>query len=353
VRIRGGEKVLEALAELLPDAPVYTLVCDRAGLGGSPLASRAIHPSWLQAFPFAARHYPRLVALMPAAARAVKLPPADLVLCSDAALAKAMTPDPRSKVVCYCHSPMRYVYEPTVAEEYRRALPLALRPFWGRLVRHLRNVDLAAAQRVNAFVANSRTVAQRIRRDYGREATVVYPPVDLPREPTCAPREPFYLCVGYHTAYKRLDLAVEACRRLGRRLVVIGEGPEVKRLRANAGPCVTWLGRQPDDVVADHYRRAAALLFPGEEDFGIVPVEAMAHGCPVVVYGRGGATETVLPKVTGVWFDEPTAASLAQAMEASEKHRFDPTQLHTHARQFSRERFLGEMRAVLSEALAP
>ena len=351
VRLRGGEKVLEACAELLPDAPIYTLVHDSTGLTDSPLARRTIHTSLLQKLPGAWRHYPKLLPLLPWAARRMRLPPVDLVLCSDAALAKAMTPDPRSKVVCYCHSPMRYAFEPEISREYRRTLPLPLRPLWGPLTSHVRRADWQAAQRVDVFIANSQHVAERIRRCYGRGSVVIHPPVDLPPAPVSVPREDFCLCVGYHVAYKRLDLAVEACRRLGRRLVVIGDGPEGVRLRRAPASHVQWLGWQPSAVIAAHYRRAAALLFPGEEDFGIVPVEAIAHGCPVVAYGVGGATETVLDGQTGVLFEPQTAEALAAAIERCDNTAFEPGDMLRHAMHFSKPRFLGEMRALLQSVL--
>ncbi len=361
------------------------------------------------------------------AARRMKLPPVDLVLCSDAAIAKAMRPDRRSKVACYCHSPMRYAWEEEIGREYARSLPAPLRPLWPALCRRLRDADRRAAERVDLFIANSRHVAQRIKRCYGRDAVVIHPPVDVPASPAASlpalnhaggaptppyvagapapehtsrmsapPREAFLLCVGYHVPYKRLDLAVEACRALGKRLVVIGDGPDVSRLRAatehesaknepeapatgdpslalgarsdatgdsslalgarsgarsRAAPLITWLGWQPPVVINDHYRRAAALLFPGEEDFGIVPVEAMAHGCPVVAYGVGGATESVVDGQTGVLFPEQTVAGLVDAIRRCEPIRFDPVAMHRHAQQFGRPRFLRELRAVLAGLL--
>jgi len=277
------------------------------------------------------------------------LPPVDLVLCSDAAIAKAMRADPRSKVVCYCHSPLRYVWDLT--DDYRRDVPAPLRPLWGPLCRRVRAADRRAAERVDLFIANSRHVAKRIKQHYGRDAVVVHPPVDLPTPPTSGPRADFYLCVGYHAAYKRLDLAIEASRRLGRRLVVVGEGPDTARLRTPGNSHVAWLGWQPSSFIEDHYRRAAGLLFPGEEDFGIVPVEAMAHGCPVIAYGVGGATETVIDGQTGVLFEPQTVDSLAVAMGRAAQIPFNAAIMYQHAEHFGKPRFLQELRAVLTSVL--
>ncbi len=349
VRRRGGEKVLEALAELLPDSPIYTLVFDPAGMAGSRLVDRQVYTSGLQRLPGAIRHYPKLLPILPWAFRRMKLPPVELVVCSDAAIAKAMTPHRSSKLVCYCHSPMRYVWD--LADQHQRALPAPLRPFWPLVCQGLRQADRRAAQRVDLFVANSRTVADRIQRHYGRQATVVYPPVDIPPAPTTGPRSDFYLCVGYHTSYKRLDLAVEACRRLGRRLVVIGDGPDIKRIDPQQNPHVRLLGWQPTTVVDQYLGRAAGLLFPGEEDFGMVPVEAMAHGCPVIAYGRGGATETVIDGQTGLLFDQQTVDCLVSAIRRREQTTFDPVAMYNHTAQFGKSRFIKQMRDLLAAQL--
>ncbi|MFN0138439.1 MAG: glycosyltransferase [Phycisphaerae bacterium] len=346
---RGGEKVLAAMRELYPAAPIYTLI-----------QGREVRDEWgdvrsspLRFFPGAARLYPKLLPLLPLAARAVRLPDADLVLCSDAAIAKAMTHAPRSRVVCYCHSPMRYVWEPRISEIYRASLPRPLRPLWPMVCASLRRADLRASKRVDQFVANSQAVAERIRRCYGRDSVVIYPPVDLPDSPSMGPREDFYLCVGHHVVYKRLDLAVEACVRLRRRLIVIGEGPQVAPLRAKFGATsgIEFLGYQPDAVVHDHYRRARALLFAGEEDFGIVPVEAMARGCPVIALAAGGARETVIDGETGVWFASQDVDALADAMQRADHCTFDPARMLAAMQRFSRARFLDEMRSVIAAAL--
>ena len=354
VRRRGGERVLEALAALLPDCPVYTLVYDSAGFGATDTVTwggvgHPVHTSFLQRIPGAKRHYPKLLPLMPWAARRIKLPPADLVVCSDAALAKAMTPDPRSKVVCYCHSPARYVWD--LAEVYGATLPAMLRPLWPALVRRIQEADRRAARRVDQFVANSRHVAERIKRHYGRESVVVHPPVELPASPHAGSREDFYLCAGQHVHYKRLDLAVEACRKLGRKLLVIGEGPDVERYRGLNDPNVRFVGWLSGEEVQQYYRRARGLLFPGEEDFGIVPVEAMAHGCPVICYGLGGATESVAEGVCGAWFARQEMDCVVDAIERSERTAYDPAAMHARARQFGYERFYAEMGGVLKRTL--
>jgi glycosyltransferase involved in cell wall biosynthesis len=350
IRRRGGEKVFEALADLVPGAPIYTLVHApdwAAPARSDAVDSREIHHSPLQLIPGSIKHYPKLLPLMPLAARLTRLPTADLVLCSDASLAKAMIPAPSSRVVCYCHSPMRYVWERDTTEQYLSVLPRIVRPLWRLLAAYLRRVDRRAAARVDEFVANSTAVAERIQRCYGRPSAVIYPPIDLPAEPCVGDREDFYLCLGHHVTYKRLDVAVEACRRTGTPLVVIGDGPDVARLERDAGPTVRFLGYQPDSVVHDHYRRARALLFPGEEDFGIVPVEAIARGCPVIAYARGGALETVTPGVTGWLFDAQTPESLARVMLATADIALDPVRMFEEVQRFSRDRFDREMRQVL------
>ena len=349
IRRRGGEKVLDAFRELFPAADVFTLIHDPR-YEWPTLPAPRVRASFLNGLPGASRHYPKLLPLMPMAARRIRIPPVDLVLCSDAALAKAMSVDPRTKLLCYCHSPMRYAWD--LSDVYRATLPVLLRPLWGPMIARVREADRLAARRVDLFIANSRHVADRIRRAYGRESTLIHPPVDLPDSPTNGVREDFYLCVGHHVAYKQLDLAVEACRRLNRKLVVIGDGPEAARLRNVAGGNVKWLGWQPDDVVRQHYARARALIFPGEEDFGIVPVEAMAHGCPVIAYGVGGATETVAVGRTGLLFSDQDVGSLARAIEQADETSFDPAGMLDHCQQFSRPRFLRQMNEFTNRVMA-
>lgn len=355
VRRRGGERVLEALRDLFPGAPVYTLVESRAYTRQHPPgpAWGPVGSSWLAKVPGAPRIYPYLLPLMPSAAASLRLPECDLVVCSDAGLAKAIPPPVGARMLCYCHSPMRYVWEPEIERAYVRRLPAPLRPLWPALARKVRQADLRAANHVDRFVANSAHVARRIRLAYGRDADVVHPPVELPPTPHAGPRADFYLCVGHHVPYKRLDLAVDATRALSRPLVVIGEGPDVRLLQADRHRTahVRWLQRVSDAVLHSYYEQARGLLFPGEEDFGIVPVEAMSRGCPVIAYRVGGALETV-SAVGGVFFEEQTPESLADAILASERRDYDRVRMHADMQRFHPDRFKAEMRRIIDELMA-
>lgn len=341
VGMRGGEKVLAALAELFPTAPIYTLLARPERLDAT-LRAAQIETSWLQRLVWLPGAQRKALPLLAAAARSLDACAYDVVICSDAAMMKAVRTRSDALKLCYCHSPMRYVWDLYDTYRIRAGLidRIGLRLFSGRV----RRADKAAAATVTAFIANSRHVAERIRRCYGRASVVIYPPVsvDFP-EPVATP-EDFYLVVGEHVSYKRNDLAIQACNALGRRLVVIGGGPLLKQMRRLAGPTVQVLGWQSDEVVRDHLRRCRALLFCGEEDFGIVPVEAQAAGRPVIAYGQGGATETVVDGTTGVLFQEQTVEAVAAAIERLEASadRFAPLRIQAHARQFSGERFRDE-----------
>jgi glycosyltransferase involved in cell wall biosynthesis len=348
--MRGGEKVLEAFCRRWPRAALYTLLHKK---GSTSPAIEALQPrtSFLRFFPAVHRYYRYLLPLMP---RAVdwRLPACDLVLSSSHCVAKGVTAPPGVPHVCYCHTPMRYAWH--MRSAYFQGAGRRGIKSWlvDRLLTRLRAWDRRTADGVTHFIANSRVVAQRILDCYGRTSEVIHPPVDTDYYcPAPVPREDFYLVMSAFAPYKRLDLALAVCRLLGRRLLVIGTGQDAKKLRRLAGPKVRFLGWQPDDVVRDHLRRCRALLFPGEEDFGIVPVEAQACGAPVIAFGRGGATETIVPlhhgdkEPTGVWFDDQTPAALAAAIEMFEKHaaNFNPHALRLHALQFNSHRFEKEV----------
>jgi glycosyltransferase involved in cell wall biosynthesis len=364
--MRGGEKCLEVLCRTWPDAPIFTLL-HKAGTVRAAIERRPITTTFLQRLPSVEKYYRNLLPLMPAAAATWRLPPCDLVLSLSHCVAKAVKPPRGVPHVCYCFTPMRYAW-------HQRSAYFAedrLGPFKGRalelLLARLRSWDQATAQRVSHFIAISKTVERRIHECYGRSSTVIYPPVDTDFFcPAAVRREDYYLMVSAFAPYKRLDLAIAACNRLRRRLILIGKGQDERRLRSLAGPTVSFLGWQTDQVVRDHFRRCKALLFPGEEDFGIVPVEAQACGAPVIASGSGGATETVIPlearrrlsgpshlEPTGLWFDEATAECLAETMIRFESRCKDlsPGAARRQAVRFHTGRFEEELFGYLDTIL--
>jgi glycosyltransferase involved in cell wall biosynthesis len=344
--MRGGEKCLEPLARRWPSARLLTLLHHRGSVSAA-IERLRVRPSWLDRLPHVERYYRYLLPLMPFAA-GWKVTGAELVVSLSHCVAKSARPPRGAPHVCYCFTPMRYAWHMKDAYFRKRGLKAAALE---RLLSAIREWDRRTAGRVTHFVAISRTVRDRIRECYGRDSVVICPPVDTDfYTPAAVPREDFYLVVSALAPYKRFDLAVEACSRLGRKLVVIGTGQDAAKLRASAGPGVAFLGWQPDEVIRDHLRRARALLFPGEEDFGIVPLEAQACGCPVIALGRGGATETVrapgeAADPTGVFFGEQTADALVEAVERFERNadRFDPRAARRQAVLFRRERFESEL----------
>lgn len=349
VGMRGGEKVLEALCELFPDADIFTLVADRSAISET-IARHRIETSFLQRLG-GRRHYQKLLPLMPLALESFDLSAYDLVVSSESGPAKGVIPRPDALHVCYCHSPMRYIWD--LAPEYRRNAGRLAGAALGLAGPRLRQWDVTTAARVDHFIANSAFVARRIEKYYRRDATVIHPPVDRARFAIGNPGEA-YLCAGQVTPCKRIELAVEAFTRLGRPLVVIGDGV-TDRLRGLAGPNVRFLGPVGDAEMAAWLGRCRALVFPGVEDFGIVPLEAMASGRPVIAFGRGGALETVIPGRTGVLFAEQTVEALVHAVSRFEliESRLDPRAIRAHAEGFSRPRFLAELRGFFAEKLAP
>jgi len=272
----------------------------------------------------------------------------DVVITASSAFSKSIETRGGTKNICYCHTPPRYIWDLT--EEYTSRVPLGGTA--GPMVRWLRARDREASRQVHRFVANSACVADRIQRTYGRSATVVHPPVDTARiKPSGSPPEDFYLVVSRLVSYKRVDLAVRACTVLNRRLLVVGTGPEERRLRAMAGPTVRFCGALPDSAVGPLYARCKAFLFPGCEDFGISAVEAQAAGRPVVAFGKGGATETVVDGVTGVLFDEQTVDVLSGAMAYLDRVEIDPTACRRNAIRFDTSIFQTGMRAVVDAVL--
>ena len=346
----GSEDVVIELLELFPQAELFTTVYDPRPWPAI-ITERPVHASFLNRIPTATRNYPKLLPLMNRAFESFDLSGFDLVLSSSHANAKNVHTPPGTLHVCYCHTPMRYAWEPEFldGEEIGRATRMLLPPLLG----WLRRTDLAGARRPDVFVANSAHVAERIGRFYGREAHVVHAPVDvdhylgIERRPA---EDPFYLVFGRVVPYKRVDLALAAAELAGRRVVVAGGGRALEAVRADAGARAELLGRVSDAQRDVLLGGASALLFPGEEDFGIVPVEAQAAGLPVIAYGVGGARETVRDGETGVLFEPQTASALADAIARFESLRLDPQAPRANAQSFGRARFRAEMAAVIAQA---
>lgn len=337
VQMGGAERVVEALCELFPGAPVYATVALHERLTPN-LREAEVRTSWMQRLPALERNNRRYFMLYPFAVESLDLSAYDLIISSSSGYAKGVRKRRGAVHVCYCHTPMRWAwrYEEYASREgfgklSRTMLPLA--------IAGLRKWDQRAAQQPDHYIANSHYVAGRIKEVYGREATVIPPPIDVVRFHPASETEDYYLVLSRLIPYKRIDLAVEACTRLNRRLIVIGDGPDRLRLEKLAGPSVQFLGRQPDSVVEHHAGRCRALLFPGEEDFGMTPLEVNAAGRPVIAYRAGGAIETVVERVTGLFFDQQTSGSLAAVIEEFEGYSWDQRTLRGHAESFNYEVF--------------
>jgi glycosyltransferase involved in cell wall biosynthesis len=351
--MRGGEKVLEVLCELQPDADIFTLVHRRGSV--SPRIERhRIRTSLVQRLPFAATHYRRYLPLFPFAIEQFDLDRYELIVSSSHCAAKSVIPPGRARHVCYCHSPMRYAWDQFDAYfGPQRVGRTASRWFYRPTMARLARWDAATAARVDRFVANSRHVAARIARYYNRVASVVYPPVDTVfYRPTAVPAETHFLIVSALVPYKRIDLAIDACRMTGARLRIAGDGPEREQLERHAAGSAEFLGPLTNEEIRDEYRRALAVILPGEEDFGIVPVEAQACGRPVVALAGGGVLDIVTDGETGILFPEPTPASLAAALERVAVMRVDEARLRQDAERFSRERHMQQMRDLIAETMA-
>ena len=351
--LRGGEKCLEVLCEAFPDAALHTLV-HRRGSAGPTIERMDIRTSALQKIPGATRHYRQLLPLMPAAARGWDVGEVDLVVSLSHCVAKAVRVPAGVPHACYCFTPMRYAWDGRDAYlDGWRDKP-ARRFVAGAILDRLRRWDRDTSPRVGHYVAISEAVRGRIARCYGRDSRVIRPPVDADfYTPANVERGGPYLCVSALVPYTKVDQAVAACTARGWPLVVIGKGPERARLEAMAGPTVEFLGWRPDEVVRDHYRACRALLFPGEEDFGIVPAEALACGAPVVALGVGGAAETVDDSVGKLYLD-PTTEGLIAAIEAweAEGRPHDPAEARRRAEALARPLFRRRLLAYLAEVVA-
>ena len=345
----GAERVLAALADIWPAAPIVTSVHDPAALPAGFLSGAEVRASFMQRLPWQRKLWSAYVLLCPLAFAVADVHGYDTLVSSASFAAKAVRPQRDAAHVCYCHTPPRFLWGYESAHD-RSLLPPAARAILRVVEAALRRQDYVAAQAVDVFVANSQTVRARIRRCYGRESTVVYPPVDTVAWATVAPHSgDYFLMVSRPGRYKRLDLAVDACRQAGARLHVVGTtAAEAAAIGVAGGDHVHYIGRASEADLRREYAGALAALYPGEDDFGIVPVEAMAAGKPVLAYGAGGALETVLPGVTGELFHPQTPEALAALLRTFHAGDYDSATCRDRARAFSREAFDAGMRSIVS-----
>lgn len=346
--MRGGEKCLEVLCELFPEAPIYTLLHNKGSM--SPMIeSKKIFTSFIDRLPAKEKQYRKYLPLFPFAIAQFDLREYDLVVSTSHAVAKNVRVRGNALHICYCFTPMRYIWD--MYEQYfgRGKAGIITRVAMSIIAPLLRWWDVRTSKHVTYFIAISEEVRRRIRRHYSRESEVIFPPVDTDRFQISEGHDDFYLIVSALVPYKRVDLAVEAFNAIGKRLVIAGTGPESEKLKAIARPNIEFLGWQSDEELAHLYSRCVALIFPGEEDFGIVPLEAQANGKPVVAFGKGGALETIVDGKTGLFFPLQGVDSLQQAVQTLSLIKFNPQEIRDHSLQFSRHNFARNMKHIIDE----
>jgi glycosyltransferase involved in cell wall biosynthesis len=356
----GGERVLDILCELLPQADVFVGVADPATLSAQ-IRSRHLQTSFLQSIPGSVRWYRHFLPLYPMALENLDLSSYDLVVSQESGPAKGVLTRPDTLHICYCNSPMRYIWD--MYGPYRASMGTITRAMFSTTAHYMRMWDVISASRVDHFIANSSFIAKRIRKYYRRESTVIHPPVSVPAGYRPHDADDYYLIVGRLTDYKRVDIAVDAFNEGGWTLHVVGDGPLYSALRRRARPNIKFLGRLSDDEIHQQYARCRALIFLAEEDFGIVPVEAQAFGRPVIAYGSGGAVDTVVPFqrdvtpaefATGILFRPQSPAGLFSAIREFEQQeaKFRPEFIRSHAMRFRPEEFKRSMSEYIVACLA-
>jgi glycosyltransferase involved in cell wall biosynthesis len=361
----GGERVVDSIASLFPQADLFTLFLDKQKLPPA-LQKHKITTSILDRSRFARGAHRHFLPFYPLAVEMLDLSGYDLVITSDSGPMKGVLTDPDSTHICYCHSPMRYVWDAHSA--YLRQMSPLAQTIFALASHYVRNWDYAAAQRVDHFLANSSYVAGRIRKYYRRESTIIHPPINTSQSYLATKHDDYYLAVGRLVPYKRTDILIDACCRLGRKLVIVGDGPDMKRLRKSSGRNVEFFGEVDEWQLRNVYARCRALLFAADEDFGMVPLEAQSYGRPVVAFGKGGSLETVVGAypallepnpgkagtITGVFFPDQTADSLTEAILwfESVEEIFIPEQIRSHARRFDTSIFLDRLHKYIADVMA-
>lgn len=341
VNYGGAERVVESFLEIYPEADIFTLVYDEEKMG-KIFKKEKVRTTFIQKFPKATKIYTKLLPFMPYAFEELDLSGYDVVISSSSCCAKGVITGPNTKHISYVHSPMRYAWD--LYHDYKKRSGKLIRFFMSIFMKSLRQWDYTSSQRIDVVIANSNYVAKRINKFWNREARVIYPPVDLHRlSPNDKEAEDFYVVFSRFVPYKRIDLAIEACKKLDKKLVVIGDGEQREYLKSLAGDKTVFTGRISDEEVKEYLQRCKAMIFCAEEDFGIVPLEAQACGRAVIAYGKGGALETVVDMETGVFFYEQDIDSVAMGIEKFEKLNLDSQKIYKHAMKFSRDRFKREI----------
>ena len=351
IQMGGAERLIASLVGAFPSAPIYTSATDYEHLRAFPqLLDRDIRNSWMQHLPGIQRHFKAVFPLYPLAFRSFPPVDADVVLVSSSGFSKWIRVTDSSKTVCYCYTPPRFFWYPDDYLERELKSPV-LRKTAAALLRVLRDWDYLCAQKMDRFIAVSRYIQQRIADCYGRESTLIYPPVNVDRFSADAKFGDYYLVLARLVGYRRIDVAVRAFNQLGEKLVIVGDGPDRAKLEAMAGPSISFVGRVSDQEAKHYLENCRALIFPGLEDFGTVSLEALAAGRPVIAYGAGIALETLEPGATAVLFDEQTPESLAEAVLRSQELSWDSQTIRGKVLGFSRERFLQEMKDYIGAVL--
>jgi glycosyltransferase involved in cell wall biosynthesis len=341
LKLGGAERVLKVFAEMYPNAPIFTLLYDEERVG-KVFPKERVNTSFLQNYPKFLRKRHRLFThKMPAAVESLSFSDFDLVISSSSAFAHGIMVPSHVKHLCYCHSPMRYAWDHSAEYIEENDISGFKRILYSLLIKRLREWDFLAGDRPDKYIANSQNVAKRLKKYYRVDSNVVFPPVDVEKFKVSYSNSDYYLIVSTLTPYKKVDLAVQLFNKIGRQLVIIGEGSHKKYLRSIAGKNIDFLGSKSDEDVREYMQSCRALIFPGEEDFGIVPVEAMACGKPVLAYGKGGVLESMTEGQTGEFFNEPTVSSMEDGLARllNNEKKYKPLSIRRHADQFKREEF--------------
>ena len=345
----GSERVVEEFCKIFPEAPIFTTVYNEKNMG-KIFPKEKVVTSFMQNIPGSLKYYTKMLSLMPGAFESFDLSGFDIVLSSSSSCAKGVITSADTLHFSYVHTPMRYAWD--LYHEYMRSSGFLTKLAMKSLLPRIRQWDALTGLRVDYFMANSTITGKRINKIYRRNAKVVFPPVNTNYfTPGEGNPEDFYLVLSRFVPYKRIDLAIKACNQLKRKLVIIGDGSQRKELKALAGETIEFTGKLNDEGTRSYYRKCRAFLFPGYEDFGITPVEAMACGKPVIAFGKGGALDTVVPGKTGCLFNEQSAESLKKAILDFEQTEFDSAAIREHAEKFSAERFREEIKKTLAGAI--